>query len=125
MTFLMWREGLRFDASGYTLLSVGAPELSPADARRPLLILDSTWRLLPTLEGCLTGEPVRRSIPTGVVTAYPRVSKDGSDPTGGLASVEALYVARKMLGDDDETLLSDYHWGQAFLASLNRTLSTS
>jgi len=118
MTFIIWSEQLRFEASEFTLLSVDAPPLSAADASRPLLILDSTWKLLPSLERCLTGAPYRRSIPPGVETAYPRISKDASDPHGGLASVEALYVARTMLGDADPTLLDRYHWGAAFLTKL-------
>ena len=118
MTFLREREGFTFDATGFTLLAVDAPPLSLADAGRPLLLLDSTWRWLPQLLVCLRGEPVPRSIPGGLATAYPRVSKVFEDPAAGLASVEALYVARRILGDDDPTLLDGYHWKQQFLASL-------
>ncbi len=108
----------RFDATGFLLLSVDAPPLSPADAERPLLLLDSTWRWLPQLEACLEGEPIRRSIPGDVETAYPRVSRVYDDPPQGLASIEALYVALKVLGFDDPTLLEGYHWKDEFLASL-------
>lgn len=118
MTFLRARPGFRFDATGHTLLAVGAPALSPADAGRPLLLLDSTWRWLPQLMACVTGTPVLRSIPGEVRTAYPRVSKVFEDPAAGLASIEALYLARKLLGDDDPTLLDGYHWKEPFLASL-------
>ncbi len=38
------------------------------------------------------------------------------DPTGGLASVEALYAAKRLLGDDDPDVLEGYHWREAFLA---------
>jgi pre-rRNA-processing protein TSR3 len=38
------------------------------------------------------------------------------DPANGLASVEALYVARRLLGDDDPSLLAQYHWREQFLA---------
>ena len=118
MTFLRARPGLRFDATGYTLLAVDAPALSVADAGRPLLLLDSTWRWLPQLMACVTGTPVLRSIPGTVRTAYPRVSKVFEDPAAGLASIEALYLARRLLGDDDPTLLDGYHWKEPFLASL-------
>jgi len=64
----------------------------------------------------VVGEPIRRSIPGGLRTAYPRVSKVFDDPAGGLASIEALYVARKLLGDDDPQLLDGYHWQDDFLA---------
>lgn len=118
MTFLRARPGFRFDATGFTLLAVDAPPLSTADAGRPLLLLDSTWRWLPQLMACVTGTPVLRSIPGDVHTAYPRVSKVFADPAAGLASIEALYLARKLLGDDDPSLLDGYHWKDAFLASL-------
>jgi pre-rRNA-processing protein TSR3 len=118
LTFLKARPGFTFDATGFTLLAVDAPELSPADAGRPLLLLDSTWRWLDQLMRCLRGEPVRRSIPAAVRTAYPRTSKVFADPEHGLASVEALYVARRLLGDDDPSLLDGYHWKAAFLAAL-------
>ena len=69
MTFHKATVGFRFCATGFTMLAVSAPELSPADAGRPLLLLDSTWRWLPQLTACLDGEPVRRSIPGNVETA--------------------------------------------------------
>lgn len=125
-TFYNAHPGFTYDASGHLLLSVNAPELTPDDGiltdlhatkqqKRPLLLLDSTWRLLPQLEGCLTGQPRVRSIGSSVQTAYPRVSKIGADPSGGLASIEALFVALTLLGERDDTVLSDYHWREPFL----------
>lgn len=118
MTFLRNKPGFAFDATGFTLLAVDAEPLSIADAGRPLLLLDSTWRWLPQLLACVHGAPVRRSIPGDVRTAYPRVSKVFEDPQQGLASIEALYLARKHLGDDDPSLLDGYHWKDDFLRSL-------
>lgn len=106
----------RFDAAGHLELAVDAPPLSIADADHPLLLLDSTWRLLPELRGHVHGDTIRRSIPGALRTAYPRVSRNFPDPTGGLASVEALYVALKILGHEDESLLDGYHWRSEFLA---------
>lgn len=123
MTFLRARPGFRFDATGFTLLAVDAPPLSTADAGRPLLLLDSTWRWLPQLLACVTGAPERRSIPGNLVTAYPRTSKVFEDPAAGLASIEALYVARALLGDDDPTLLDGYHWREQFLQRLRGSSS--
>jgi pre-rRNA-processing protein TSR3 len=111
------RPGFEFSATGYTVLGLDAPVLSAGDAKRPLLLLDSTWRLLPDLEACLVGDPVRRSLPE-VKTAYPRVSKLVPDPLGGLASVEALYLARLLLGQRDDSLLAGYYWREEFLANL-------
>ena len=115
LTFRKAHPGFVLDATGYTLLAMDSPVLSVEDAGRPLLLLDSTWRLLPQLNACLTGEPVFRSLPEGIPTAYPRVSKVSKDPLGGLASVEALYLAKRLLGDDDPSLLDDYYWKDAFL----------
>lgn len=111
------RDGWSFDVTGFTVLALGAQELSADDAGRPLLLLDSTWRLLPQLEACLRGEGVRRTLPV-VATAYPRVSKIAEDPLGGLASVEALYFAKLLLGERDDSLLNAYYWGETFIETL-------
>jgi pre-rRNA-processing protein TSR3 len=134
---LRGREGLsfhkatgtfRYDASGCLLLRVGAPVLSPDDAtdpatgaKRPLILLDSTWRLLPQLEACLEHRQAARfrGLPPGLASAYPRRSKIAEDPAGGLASVEALYVALRLLGEDEPSLLEGYRWREAFLAGLS------
>lgn len=118
LAFYKARESWTFDATGHTVLGLDAPVLSEADAERPLLLLDSTWRLLPQLEACLVGEGVRRSLPQ-VATAYPRVSKIAEDPLGGLASVEALFLARLLLGERDEGMLQNYHWRVDFLQNLS------
>lgn len=118
ITFLVGEGDMRFDATGHIVLAVDAPVISPADAGKPLLLLDTTWVLLPKLVNRLTGTPVYRSLPEAVRTAYPRVSKMHTDPAAGLASVEALYLARKLLGDDDLSLLDGYYWRDAFLAKL-------
>ena len=120
ITFLKARSGFKFDATGFVLLALGAPALDRRDAGCPLLILDSTWRLLPRLEQCIEGEPVRRSIPKKVDTAYPRRSKLFVDPEKGLASIEALYVAKRILGEDDPSILDGYAGKDEFLANLDR-----
>lgn len=120
ITFLKATRSFTFDATGFTLLAVDAPPLSVKDAGRPLLLLDSTWRLLPQLMTTLTGTPVPRSIPGNIHTAYPRVSKIAEDPLSGLASIEALYLAKRLIGEDDPSLLDDYHWREAFLAEVSR-----
>ena len=53
----------------------------------------------------------------GFVTAYPRVSKLGTDPDNGLASIEALYIAYRLLGRPTVGLLDHYHWTGAFLTA--------
>ena len=117
LSFYKARDGWSFDVTGFTVLALGALELSADDSGRPLLLLDSTWRLLPQLEACLRGEGVRRTLPA-VATAYPRVSKIAEDPYGGLASVEALYFAKLLLGERDDSLLNDYYWRETFIKTL-------
>ncbi len=117
--FFRARPNWSFDMTGFTVLALGAPELSPEDAGRPLLLLDSTWRLLPQIEACLHGQGVRRTLPA-VPTAYPRISKIAEDPMGGLASVEALFLAKLLLGERDDALLADYYWRDEFLQSLKQ-----
>jgi pre-rRNA-processing protein TSR3 len=117
--FLKARPGFTFDATGYILLRVDAPVLSAEDGRMPLLILDSTWRLLPRLEAVLRGEPLFRSLPPSLQTAYPRVSKIQPDPPHGLASVEALYAARWLQNRPTEGLLDHYRWRSEFLSQFS------
>lgn len=136
------------DATGWIMLKVDAPVLAPEDAelsdseridfskklselrfenlntdfKRPLLLPDATWRLLPGMLLKFHGKPIARSLPPSLKTAYPRVSKIDSDPDGGLASIEALYLAHRILGCDDPSLLADYHWKDTFLSNLPQTL---
>lgn len=122
--FFKAHDTFSFDGTGFIALALDAPVLSPADQGKPLLLLDSTWRLLPQVMACVTGEPIYRSLPAGIETAYPRVSKIAEDPLGGLASVEALYLALRILGEDDPTLLDEYYWKEPFLASLEKKLTS-
>ena len=115
LRFLTAHQDLHFEAEGFTELAVDAPSLSVSDRHRPLLLLDSTWRLLPKVRSKVFGNTMRRSIPETWSTAYPRVSRDGSDPIGGLASIEALFVAQALLGNVMPSLLDGYYWKDRFL----------
>ena len=123
-TFLKASNKLEFDATGYIVLQIDAPVLSAADAGRPLVLLDSTWRLLPQLIACVQGSPIFRSLPPEIATAYPRVSKLYKDPQQGLASIEALYLALKILGTDEKRLLDNYFWKEQFLANVANGTNT-
>jgi len=114
------RHTFRFDASGFVLLAVDGRPLTRADRGLPILLLDSTWRLLPQLESCIVGTPSRRSLPVDITTAYPRRSKTSRDPEAGLASVEAIYIAERILGEDDRSLLEAYRWRDVFLDGVKR-----
>jgi len=103
------------DLSRHLLLAPDAPPLTPADADRPLLLLDANWRHAEKMRKAV--EPVEaRSIPPGWQTAYPRRSKIHTDPDTGLATVEALFAALCILGHRDDTLLRFYPWRDAFFA---------
>ena len=113
LEFLEAVPGLQLDGTGMILLEVGAPVLSAADAGRRLLLLDGNWKHVEFLRARVIGAPIARSLPP-IATAYPRRNRDGLDPQVGLASVEALYLALKILGHDDPALLADYYWREEF-----------
>lgn len=116
--------GLRFARStstqstgsidGYLRLDVDGPPLTESDAGRGLLLLDGTWRWVEDLAEPF-GAVETRSI-RGVRTAYPRGAAIGELPEGGLATVEALFAAYRLLGRPTDGLLAQYHWGAEFLA---------
>ncbi len=101
---------------GYVRLDVDAPPLTGDDADRGLLLLDGTWRWVGEL-AMPFGHLETRSI-RGVQTAYPRGASVGTLPDGGLATIEALYAAHRILGRSTHGLLDHYHWTPRFL-SLN------
>jgi pre-rRNA-processing protein TSR3 len=138
------KPGFSLDGTGCLLLTPGAPTISPQDAflteaeeqtlasagrgefilhdgrgraLRPVLLLDSVWRLLPGMRRKISGAPVERSLPGWVTTAYPRISKMTEDPEDGLATIEALYAALALMGFECPELLDGYLWKDAFLAS--------
>ena len=101
------------DLANYVRLAADGPPLSMDDRDRGILLLDGSWRSA----GSMTREFLHvtpRSL-SGYVTAYPRVSKLGTDPDNGLASIEALYVAYHLLGRDTNGLLNHYRWAAEFL----------
>lgn len=103
---------------GYIYIQMGAPPLTKQDGNHSLLFLDATWKLAKKMEKTLQpnlSKCVRRSIPPGYVTAYPRRQDDCEDPQTGLATLEALYLAYHILGRSKEGLLEGYHFGSEFL----------
>ncbi|MES2272683.1 MAG: DUF367 domain-containing protein [Chlamydiota bacterium] len=104
------------DLSGYLLLKVGAPPLSRRDCEKGLFLIDGTWRLAQIMEKQLARPMESRSLPEGFVTAYPRRQTDCPDPSAGLSSVEALYIAHRLLNRPFAgELLEHYHWKEQFL----------
>lgn len=78
--------------------------------------IDCVWRRVdPIIRRVAAPLPMLARIPDGFQTAYPRHSKHGFDPDCGLATIEAIFVARALLGVWDVTLLSHYHFGPEFV----------
>lgn len=78
--------------------------------------IDCVWRRLPGLLRRIECKlPTLVRIPDGFVTAYPRRSSRGTDPSGGLATIEAIFTASALLGRWDVSLFSEYYFGNAFL----------
>jgi pre-rRNA-processing protein TSR3 len=113
LVFLTYPVARRPDLAGYVRLSADGPPLSEADAAAGLLLLDGSWRWAGAMTRDFADVPPRSL--SGYRTAYPRVSKLGTDPDNGLASVEALYVAYRILGRDTAGLLDHYRWAAEFL----------
>jgi len=88
--------------------------LSEADRGRDLLLVDCAWRRVDSLLETVDGTLLRRRLPQ-LTTAYPRTSKVFQDPDAGLASVEALYAALSILGEERPELLDEYRWRDEFL----------
>jgi ribosome biogenesis protein Tsr3 len=78
--------------------------------------IDCVWRRVePILSRIAAPVPVLARIPDGFQTAYLRKSSFGFDPDGGLATIEAIFAARALLGDWQPDLLSKYPFGRAFV----------
>jgi pre-rRNA-processing protein TSR3 len=100
------------------LLHIDGEDLSaiPRGAYDSVAMIDCIWRTVePTLKRVARPLPKLVKIPEGFTTAYPRMNKKGLDPDGGLATIEALFIAAAFLGMWDESLLAKYHFGAAFL----------
>jgi len=119
---LRGREDLRFlaypvkeppDFADYVRLAADGPELSVADQDYGILLLDGSWRWAKAMTRDFAHVPARSL--HRYETAYPRVSKLGTDPDNGLSSVEALFLAYHILGRPTAGLLDHYRWAEQFL----------
>ncbi len=91
--------------------------MTKEDRHLGIILLDGTWRyaaqMCKTL--ALPDSFPRRSLPPGLVTAYPRRQTECPCPEQGLASIEALYAAYYLLDRDPTGLLDHYYWKNDFL----------
>jgi len=109
LRFYTYPKDLFPSTMGMVVLTVDAPVLTRADAERELLLIDGTWRYANVMLRQVKGG-IFRSLPLSWKTAYPRRQEEAR----GLASVEALYVAYKILGRNVDGLLDSYHWKSEF-----------
>src|SRR3954469_23698006 len=114
ITFLNYPPSRMPDLTGYVRLAAEGPPLSAGDAGKGILLLDGSWRWAAAMERDFAHVPPRSL--AGWKTAYPRVSKLGTDPDNGLASIEALFLAYHLLGRPTAELLDHYRWAAEFLA---------
>jgi len=103
----------RPDLTGYIRLAAEGPPLTDADRSSGILLLDGSWRWAGVMTRDFADVPPRSL--AGYHTAYPRVSKQGTDPDNGLASIEALYIAYRILGRPADGMLDEYRWAEEFL----------
>jgi pre-rRNA-processing protein TSR3 len=92
---------------------MGGPPLTPAQQDVGLLFLDGTWRLAERMAPDFSELPVYSLGPWE--TAYPRTSKLFSDPSAGLATIEAVFAACVQTGRSTDGLLDEYRWREQFL----------
>src|SRR5262249_11510383 len=91
---------------GYIRLAAEGPELSAVDADKGILLLDASWRRAEAMNRAYKDVPPRSL--KAYRTAFPRVSKRGTDPDNGLASVEALFIAYHIFARPTDGLLDHY-----------------
>ena len=101
--------------SDYFLLTLDAPLLSLEDRHLGILLIDGTWNYARIMQNQLPATHLqKRSLPPNLMTAYPRKQTGCSDPSRGLASIEALFAAHFLLGRSTEGLLDRFHWREKF-----------
>lgn len=113
LVFLSYPVRVRPPLEGYIRLAADGPALSAEDAEMGLLLLDGSWRWAAAMTRDFADIPPRSL--HGWKTAYPRCSRQGTDPDNGLATVEALVVAYHLLGRPIDGLLDHYRWAEEFL----------
>jgi len=111
--FVRFPDPVTLPLDNYVRLGIGGPVLSESDIDAGLLVLDGSWKLAQRMEPFYSHVSVR-SLPP-LVTAYPRSSKIFPDPSEGLATVEAVYAALRIMNRPAENVLDDYHWKKDFM----------
>ena len=109
-------DGVLPSFEGWILLDMEG-EVLTKEEKAPLILLDATWRYAAAMRSQIQqlSGALRRRLPEGWATAYPRYQTGCVDGTKGLASVEALYAAYVTTGRSPEGLLDSYYWKEPFL----------
>ena len=112
-SFFTFPNQVTLPLNNFVRLGMGGEELNETDGAAGLLVLDGTWKLAQKMEPFYEHVPVR-TLPD-IKTAYPRTSKMFQDPIGGLATVEAVYAALRIMKRPLDGLLDHYYWKDTFL----------
>ena len=116
MKFYTYPKTLPENLDNYILLTIDAEELSEKDKNLGLFLIDGTWNLATKMEKFLSNYSnlKKRSLPKNLKTAYPRIQTGCLDPERGLASIEALYAAYKILKRPTVGLMDSYYFKEKF-----------
>jgi len=103
------------DLASYALLSFDGKELSMQDANSGIILIDGTWKYAEKMQSQIKqlDNLQKRSLPKHL-TGYPRKQTLCPFPEFGLASVEALFIAYKILQRDASSLLDNYPFKSSF-----------
>jgi pre-rRNA-processing protein TSR3 len=118
MIFLTYPISTLPDLTTYCVLTLDGPPLTKEDAHLGLFLIDGTWRYAKKMAKSLPASYISRSLPSHFRTSYPRRQPDCPEPERGLASVEALYLAYKILERTTEGILDQYHWKDLFMKNV-------
>ncbi|CAM0117662.1 hypothetical protein [Rhabdochlamydiaceae symbiont of Dictyostelium giganteum] len=123
--FLTYPEASLAPLENLCILTFDAPLLTEQDQHHSLFIIDGTWRYAGVMGKTVPQNPsyIYRSLPPHFQTAYPRRQLDCPDPTRGLASVEALFIAYTLLGRNTTGILDNYYWKEDFLQKNSLSIS--
>jgi len=101
--------------TNYVLLNFDGPELSLKDFNSGIILIDGTWKYAAKMQSQVKqlDNIQKRSLPK-CLTGYPRKQTLCPFPDLGLASIEALFVAYRILKRDSEDLLENYAFKKAF-----------
>lgn len=117
MRFYTYPKVFPENLDGYVTLHMEGEELSYKDRDFGLFLMDSTWKYEEKMHTAMKKKKslIYRKIPDRFKTAYPRVQTGCIDEKRGLATVEALYVALRVMKRDTQGLLDHYYWKDDFL----------